>query len=564
MNKILEFIKKNYILSLSLFIFFILFIVMSVFWVKKGTFSLEEGPVILDCDVRSTSDHTEFYEETTCSVYVNPEDVTIVSINANYDLPEEMTYMSFTNDNENLTELSSTSEGFSISSETGITERTLIGTFKTKIGFKNVDKQYYDVGLKEITLTNSEEEIINVDPVSATVRIKNRIVSLENITMVEDTISESFDPDLKSLRYDARVASNVDKINIVATPTDENASLLGDAIASDLQIHYGTNEFDINVRAENGVTFRTYWVSIYREYNFNTTIYKYNEEQNYIYTVKDTGDTIKNKLESLPTGLNYSIEDNKLKIKYEEEVIQSINILNFELDYQIDKGKIYVGNGVTVEEFLTKLNNPLDTISFKLYNGSGTLINISKNDDGVYVASNHAEDIIDNNYSLEVIYHENDNNSKLDTLSTVTDYYNFNNLIVDDNKNIIKRIPIGMTYGELRSKIDTNSTITFISNDNSVIIDNEATIKTGDKVRIAIANEPVEYSLSVVGLLNNDNQANFADVIILYRAFRGKTTLTNEYLSSADINNDGAIGFDDVILLYRYFRGRINTLEVVE
>ena len=56
--------------------------------------------------------------------------------------------------------------------------------------------------------------------------------------------------------------------------------------------------------------------------------------------------------------------------------------------------------------------------------------------------------------------------------------------------------------------------------------------------------------------LNHDGVINMLDVLLLYRHFRGKSSLVGVDLVAADVNRDGLVNLQDVLLLYQHYRGR--------
>ncbi len=558
MNRVIDFIKKNYVVCISIAIFIALLIMMAVLWIRRGTFGLEDEelpPLVLSCPEAIGYD-----EDTTCFIYVISEgENKIMSLKANYIFPEEIEYVSYDNENEDILVLAATSNGFAVANTNGFEEITMVGALKFKLHTESEPNTNYTIGLTDIELSLDNDEMQELEDISFNLRVKNNIATVESVTVSNEDVEVTYDEENKT--YSATVPSNVSEITIGAVPTDQNASMEGITLGETVELHYGTNEFEFIVVAENGDEEEVYTLSIYREYEFNTEVYTYNKDNNYIYTGADSNETIKNSLEILETGLSYNINNGKLEVRYDEEVVSSINIVNYTTDYSVKNGNLYIGDDVSVTEFFSKINTTINNLNFKLYNGSGTLISATK-EENTYVPTSHGTDIITSKYTIEIEYILEGQTSRLETLKFVTDQYNLGNLIVDEQHEIIKRLPIGSTFATLRSQITTNGNIAFIAADGSLIEDENTEVKTGDMLQIEFEEETVEYFLSVVGVLDEFTKVDFTDVIILYRAYRGRIQLSNELLSAGDINNDGSIDFGDVILLYRYYRGRINTLEV--
>ena len=84
--------------------------------------------------------------------------------------------------------------------------------------------------------------------------------TLSELTINTGTLTPEFDP--RVLVYEATVSNNISELIITAIANHENAVVLGNGVKS---LNVGLNTFDIIVTAENGITLRTYRVSITRE-----------------------------------------------------------------------------------------------------------------------------------------------------------------------------------------------------------------------------------------------------------------------------------------------------------
>ena len=547
MNKLFAFIKKNSMMCIVIILFVALFVTMLSIAIKKGTFSLDSANgVTIECP-----DSVKVGGALTCNVYLNVASGTILSANANYDFANEISYVSFTPNSEcdggecfDVAE--ATENGFAIGSVAGFNNDILLGTLSVELsGNANANSQY-KVGLTNIELCDNEYTMYSINKFSVNVRSKNNVATLSNITLSTGSLNETFDSNTTA--YTATVDKNVSTITINATPTDTNATITGNGVIENLNLHYGTNPYNLVVVSEDESVNKIYTINIYREYEFNTTVYTYNKNNNYIYTKGDSGNKIISNLEPLENGsnLSYAINGNKLEVKYgNSEVLSSINILNFNTTYTINDSNIYIGENVNRYTLLS--NTTSGNLEFKVFNSSNTEIT---NDNEIIVNGNR----------LEVYY----NDTKLDVYSVVTEYFEIDEtLIVDDNKKIIKRLEPGINYQSLLSKIDTNGTITLISNDNKALT-NESLVKTGDKIRIELGNQTITYTLSVLGLINSDSVVNFSDVLLLYGYHRHRATLTDEYIAACDINGDNTVNFSDVLLLYGYYGGKKQNLGGVQ
>lgn len=549
MEKMSNIIKKNRDVSLFVGIFLVAFLIMTIFWIsRKGTFSLEEevNRVVIECPETSKLGQT-----IECDISLVMVDSTkVYSINANYDLGEGVTYESFGVDNSECTGESCldpfviTENGFAVTNLDGFVGSIDIGKLRVKIPSNGSVNTNYKVGLKNVELcydNNGEEDMLDLDDSFVEVRTLNNVATLNNVTSSDTTFTLD---QSNQFKFKATVSENVSSINLNYELTDENSSIDG---VSNIDLHYGTNEIDVVVTAEDGVTSNTYTISVYRNYIFSTNVYTYNEDNNYIYTGTDKDETIISNLEQLSGGLSYSLNNSKdkLLIKYgDDEILASIDIINFSIDYQIVNKNIYVGKDLTYQQLIAKINS-VDDMIFKLFDNSDNEIT----DTGT---------IINENNKLKVYY----NNVLLDTYSIILHYLNINYDFIDNNNKIIHRLVLGTTYGDLKELFETSGSVKFVSNDEKTLRNDSDVVKTSDKVIIIVDNQQIKYTLSVLGDINGTGNTSIQDVGMLYRYYRNKRTLRPEQILAGNVINDGNISIQDVGVLYRYYRGKRTSLEV--
>lgn len=524
-------VKDNYKLIASGSIIIGLMLIMGIIWINKGTFSVDEveNGLVISCPGAVSPG-----EEVTCGIKANVNNRIVTAVNAKYSQVEGMTYKDFALDNSNGFSIYANEEaGFAVVDLEGMTENVMLGSVKVVIPSQALPNEKYKIGLTEIEYTD-EEQTYRVEDASIEVRIKNNIATLDNILVEEYELDKEFNKD--TLEYNIEVDSSVDKIKISYVKTDENAQVSGNgAIDSDINLNYGTNKLNIKVDSEDGKVTNTYIVNVKRNYDFSTSVYLYDKDNNYIYTRSDEGVTITSNLEKLPEGLSYKIENNKLNILYIDEVVQSIDIINFGSEYSIVDGKFYIEKDLTYGAFLDKINIDNDKLKIQVVNSSDEVI------------SN--DTIIDNEKKAYVYY----NDKKIDTIAFVDEYLRLDNsLIVDSDKFMIKRLIVGTTYEELFSKIDTNCEIEIISNDGNNITKDDI-LKTNDKIKIKLSSGEVIYTLSVLGDLTGDGEIRINDVAKLYRRLKHPydEELNDAEYAAGDTVNDGNIVINDVAKLYR-------------
>ena len=554
MDNFAKFVKKNYVIFSFALILLSLGGLLLFSVSGKGTFSLKDDEVELKIQCPEVALQGEQVE---CNLLVDTKNKTISSINANYDLMTGVKYISFSRNDiceENCLELFVNDEnGLVVINEHGVSGIINIGTLVVELSDDALSNQKYGVGLKNIEYVDTEilnsemagddsvVSTIALENVSTDVRIKNNDATLSNIELSSGSLNETFDSD--TIQYTANVDSSVDKISIQATANDGNAILGGTGLVSELNLIYGTNTFNIEVTAEDGKTKKTYTVEVRRAYDFSTEVYTYNKTDNYLYAKNDTDEIIITNLEPLTGNLHYDISDNKLRIiNINDEILANINIRNFISTYQIVNNNIYISDKLTVNDVLNNIIS--DNLSIKVIdNNNQEVLDKTKN--------------VDETLKLKIYY----NDIELDSYNFVNEFIEIDeSVLIDNNKQIIKRILPGTTYNDLRTKISTNGTITITSKD-KVVTNNDDVIKTGDVISIKLNTETVTYRISVLGDMDGDGMIKVRDVDILFRYFRKKIEANDLYDLSGDVNGDGTIKVRDVDILFRYFRKKIS-LEV--
>lgn len=524
-------VKENYKLVVSGSIIIGLMLIMGIIWINKGTFSVDEveNGLVISCPGAVSPG-----EEVTCGIKANVKNTTVTAINAKYNQIEGLVYKDFALDNNSTFSIYANEEaGFAVVDLEGITENVALGIVKVVIPTDALPNEKYKIGLTEIEYSD-KEQTYSIEDAMIEVRVKNNIATLDNILVEGYELDKEFNKD--TLEYNIEVDSSVDKIKISYVKTDENAQVSGNgAVGSDINLNYGTNKLNIKVDSEDGKVTNTYIVNVKRNYDFSTSVYLYDKDNNYIYTRSDEGVTITSNLEKLPEGLSYKIENNKLNILYIDEVVKSIDIINFSSGYSIVDGKFYIEKDLTYGAFLDRINIDDDKLK---------LLVVDSNDQEISNVT-----IIDNEKKAYVYY----DNKKIDTITFVDEYLRLDNsLIVDSDKFMIKRLVVGTTYEELFGKIDTNCEIEIISNDGSNITKDDI-LKTNDKIKIKLSSGEVIYTLSILGDLTGDGEIRINDVAKLYRRLKHPydEELNDVEYAAGDTVNDGNIVINDVAKLYR-------------
>ncbi|MDL2228120.1 cadherin-like beta sandwich domain-containing protein, partial [Odoribacter sp. OttesenSCG-928-L07] len=90
---------------------------------------------------------------------------------------------------------------------------------------------------------------------------------LSDLTVSHGTLIPAFDGNITN--YSVEVENNVTNIEIIATTNHPNASVAGDG---NKILAVGSNQFDIVVTAQNGISTKSYSISVYREASDDATL----------------------------------------------------------------------------------------------------------------------------------------------------------------------------------------------------------------------------------------------------------------------------------------------------
>ncbi len=135
--------------------------------------------------------------------------------------------------------------------------------------------------------------------------------------------------------------------------------------------------------------------------------------------------------------------------------------------------------------------------------------------------------------------------------------------IVDNSSMTISRVPPGTTLKIIKKNIATTGKIT--AKNNNIDLNDNTKITTGSTIDANFednkSNHHLNYKISVLGDLNGDGEIKISDIQKLYKALKGKQTLTNIEKMAGDINNDNEIRINDIYKLYSYLKGKTSSLE---
>ena len=252
---------------------------------------------------------------------------------------------------------------------------------------------------------------------------------------------------------------------------------------------------------------------------------KYDLSKKYIYT--GTSNLDLNDI-SIINGQK-SIEDNKLLVKYNDGLLKEYVIYNINFGkYKTYDGLLVLPENTTYEELTNNITT--NGVTYKIFSDKSEVTegNIS---DGMTVKIYYGDEVIDE-YEVTNEYLEFDES-----------------LNVDNGVNIIEKLPRNLKLKDFVSLIRTSGSIE-VRNNNNELLSDDLVIGTGSKLKITLSNRVVEYTLSVRGDVTGNGQAKMADVMkIATHIIEGNVIEGTEFERAADITGDGKIKMNDVMKL---------------
>ena len=519
--------NNSKILMFSL-IFVFSFMVILIPFVSKGTRSddvIEEqnDSLSLDC-VESVLGNDEFE----CVVTLDSNSIVTQGIVIKYVLPDDVSHVSFDSDVFEIQ--SSEKDGVVLVNLDGVSgEGIVVGNLKLKMSQDVISDSRYKIELVDSTIGDGEDTVVELNDTFDEVRIKSDVNTLESITLSDGLLNEEFDKD--TLKYTTTTDS--DKITISVETTSEYATVSGD-VDIEKELHYGTNKLNIVVTSEDGNK-KTYEVSVFRNYDFDTTMYVYNKIDNYIYVANDIDNLLDNI--DVADGLEkiYDKENELLIISYNDEILLEIDVLSISFKkYLFFNNTLYVGKELKYEDFMN------DVIYSKglSFDVSSDKVKVLYEDDvlGVY-------DVIVYSLSFD------------------------SSLNVDEENFYINNLELGTIISELLDKINVVGGAADIFNNTGDKKLSDDIIATGDVLRVYLNdNQMAQYQLSVLGDSNGDGKLSTIDLAQFRKHLvdwvNPKTGIEFElegvYSNSFDLNNDGRISVTDLAIMRKKIVGGYN------
>ena len=425
----------------------------------------------------------------------------IESTSNKYDINAEEGYIYTTTDTDEETILSNINLNYG---EASIENNKLLikydGELIKSFDVVNVSSSKYDLSKNYIYLGTND-------------------LSLEDINV---TNGEKFAEDSKlKIKYNDNILKEYDLIKISSEKYDLTKGYIfdNDFNVDNITLTNGTKEVEGNklLIKYDGELLQSYdIVSV----NSN----KYDLNKNYIYT--GTSDLDLNDINV--TNGQKSIEDNKLLIKYNDDLLREYAIYNINFrEYEAYDGLLVLPENTTYEELINNIIT--NGVTYKIFSGE-TEITEGNISEGMTVKIYYGDEAIDE-YEVTNEYLELDES-----------------LNIDNGVNIIEKLPRNLKLKDFISLINTSGSIE-VRNNNALLSD-DSVIGTGSKLKITLSNRVVEYTLSVRGDVTGNGQAKMADVMkIATHIIEGNIISGDAFERAADITGDGKIKMNDVMKL---------------
>ena len=104
---------------------------------------------------------------------------------------------------------------------------------------------------------------------------------------------------------------------------------------------------------------------------------------------------------------------------------------------------------------------------------------------------------------------------------------------------------------ELLRNLDSTEKIEIYNNSN-VKLEKEENVMTGYKLKTS----GVTYNIVVLGDVTGDGYVNLGDIAKLYNNYKGKTSLTGDFLEAGKVTNNANVTLGDVAKLYNFYMGK--------
>ena len=343
--------------------------------------------------------------------------------------------------------------------------------------------------------------------------------SLEDINVTKG--QKILEDNKLKIKYNDNVLNEYDLVKISSSKYDLTKEYIfdNDFNVNNITLINGTKELKDNKLL---IKYSDEVVESYDIVTLNSETYDLTKE--YIFTEEELNLDLIN-----TTNLTKEVVDNKLIIKYNNNLFKEYQVISINFgEYEVYDGLLLLPEDITYEEFTNNITT--NGVTYKIFNGESEITegNISE---GMIIKIYYGDKVIDE-YEVTNEYLELDES-----------------LNIDNEVNIIEKLNRNLKLKGFKSLINTSGSIE-VRNNNNELLSDDSNIGTGSKVKITLSNRVVEYTLSVRGDITGNGQAKMADVMkIATHIIEGNVIVGTVFERAADITGDGKIKMNDVMKL---------------
>jgi hypothetical protein len=327
------------------------------------------------------------------------------------------------------------------------------------------------------------------------------------------------------IKYEEEILDEIDIVSISSNVYDLTNDYLyvgtGSLNKNDVTVVNGRNVI------EDNKLFIKYEEEILDEFDIvSISSNVYDLTNDYLYV--GTGSLNKNDV-TVVNGRNV-IEDNKLLIKYDDEIVVEYKLVGFNINnYHVVGNLLVLSFDVPYEDFIQNIVVNDEIITYKIYNGNDEVINGDVSED------------------MKLIIYCDGN--EVDQYVITGDYVYFDErLYVDENAKVIGGITVGNKINNMFGMVDTNGNFNILDRNDNLVSDINSILKTGYKFRVNLPSQTLVYSISVIGDVNGDGKITKDDIeLVSNHITKGNLIIGGEYLVAANIDNNNNIDINDII-----------------
>lgn len=440
--------------------------------------------------------------------------MTVYKISAKLSSDKTLVYKNFVYSGPNWNKYIDTnyteSDGFTLTSD-GSDGNAIIGDIVYTVADTSNSNTVFKLHVEDLVLYDNEGNDYSVGDINvSTTLIGNDISTLDNITLSEGSLNETFDKE--KTEYTANVDS--DKVVIEAIKTDSFATVTGGI--GEVNLEYGENVFEIVVTSESGLYTKTYTLTITRENN------------------------------------NVEPPEDKSNVN----TLDSITLSNGSLNETFDKNDTEYTANIDSDSVIIEVSK---TDSKSVVSGDIGEVSLEYGEN-VFEIVVTSESGIEKKYILTITRENNNVEPPEDNYVIEFD----KSLNIDNNNKFIKYLSVGTTIDDLLNNVSvTGATVNVYSssgnkkNGADVLASGDLLVSSIDGVK------KEEYQISVMGDSDGNGRITLKDLSQIRKHYVGyKDENTGEiykkdgiYFYAIDLNKDSRITLQDILRIRKILVG---------